>query len=244
MMDLSKISTKAPKNLDKKEIKKETKKLCLELSELHKTMRAEEQHAILSVFQGMDASGKDGSVVSLYKGLFPMAASVHAFKTPTEFEASKGFLWRIHENVPSKGNIQLFNRSHYEDVLVPTVHNLFPEKDIEKRYKHINDFENMLEDMGTTVLKFYLHISKEEQKERFKKRFTSLEKKWKYNSNDLAESKKWKNYMEVYHKIFKKCDIKWHIIPADDKWYRDYLIAKTFVDVMKTFKMKYPNTIK
>jgi PPK2 family polyphosphate:nucleotide phosphotransferase len=243
-MNLSSIKTKAPKSLKKKKIKEETKKLHLELIELHKTMRAEEKHAMLVVFQGMDASGKDGSVVSLYKGLFPMAASVHAFKAPTEYEASKDFLWRIHQNIPSKGNIGLFNRSHYEDILVPTVHNLFPKDVIKRRYKHINDFENLLEDSGTVVVKFFLLTSKTEQKQRFKERYTNLEKKWKYNSNDLAEAKQWDKYMDVYENIFKKCEIKWEIIPADDKWYRDYLIAKKCVEVMRSLKMKYPNTLK
>jgi PPK2 family polyphosphate:nucleotide phosphotransferase len=243
-MEISNINTKAPKDLSKKKIKKKTKELYCELIELHKTMRAEEKHAVLGVFQGMDAAGKDGSVVSLYKGLFPMAASVHAFKAPTEFEASKDFLWRIHQNIPSKGNVVLFNRSHYEDILVPTVHNLFEKDVIKKRYKHINDFENMLEDNGTIVLKFFLLTSKAEQKARFKERTTNIEKKWKYNSNDLAEAKLWDKYMNVYKNIFKKCDVKWEIIPADDKWYRDYLIVKKFVEVLKELKMKYPNTLK
>lgn len=243
-MEISNINTKAPKSLSKKKIKEKTKDLHLELIELHKTMRAEEKHAVLVVFQGMDAAGKDGSVVSLYKGLFPMAASVHAFKAPTEYEASKDFLWRVHQNIPSKGNVTLFNRSHYEDILVPTVHRLFDKDVIKKRYKHINDFENMLEDNGTIVLKFFLLTSKSEQKARFKERTTNIEKKWKYNSNDLSEAKLWDKYMDVYENIFKKCDVKWEIIPADDKWYRDYLIAKKLVEVLKTLKMKYPNTLK
>jgi PPK2 family polyphosphate:nucleotide phosphotransferase len=243
-MELSKISTKAPKDLNEKDIRKKTEKLYKELNDLHKVMRAEEKHSILGVLQGMDASGKDGSVASLYNGLFPVATNVHSFKAPTSYESSKDYLWRIHYNVPCDGHITLFNRSHYEDILVPTVHKLCDSKNIKKRYKHINDFENMLVDNGTQILKFYLHISKEEQKERFKERFTTLEKKWKYSSNDLAESKLWEHYMDVYENIFDKCDIKWHIIPADTKWYRDYLIAKIFVEKMRSLKMKYPNKIK
>jgi PPK2 family polyphosphate:nucleotide phosphotransferase len=204
-------------------------------------MRAESKHSVLIVFQGMDASGKDGSVDKLYNGLFPVATSVHAFKAPNEFEASKDYLWRIHNLVPSKGHIGIFNRSHYEDILVPIVHELFPQKDIDKRYNHINNFEELLEDTNTKVVKFYLHISKEEQTERFRKRTTSLEKKWKYNSNDLNESKLWDKYMKVYETIFKESKIKWNIIPADDKWYRDYLIAKTLVETLESFKMEYPN---
>jgi len=243
-MNLEKISTKAPKDFSKENLQKKTDKLLSELKELHTVMCAEEKHSILIVFQGMDASGKDGSVVSLYKGLYPMACNVHAFKAPTKYEASKGYLWRIHNNVPAKGNIGIFNRSQYEDILVPSVHNLFDKKDIEKRYKHINDFETMLEDTGTIVLKFYLHISKSEQKQRFDERFVKLEKNWKYNSNDLAEAKLWDEYRKVYENIFKKCKIKWNIVPADDKWYRNYIVVKTLVERMRKLKMKYPNTLK
>jgi PPK2 family polyphosphate:nucleotide phosphotransferase len=241
---LKKISTKAPKGLEKEKVKAETAKLHLKLEELHKTMRAESKHSFLIVFQGMDAAGKDSCVDKLYNGLYPMAVNVHSFKAPNEFEASKDYLWRIHNLVPSKGNIELFNRSHYEDILYPSVHKTFPEKVIQKRYKHINDFENMLEDNNIHVVKFYLHISKEEQKARFKERTTSREKKWKYNSNDLAESKLWDKYMDVYEKIFDKSDIKWNIVPADNKWYRDHVVAKELVKRLEGLKMKYPNTLK
>jgi PPK2 family polyphosphate:nucleotide phosphotransferase len=207
-------------------------------------MRAEAKHSLLIVFQGMDASGKDGSVDKLYRGLYPMATSVHAFKSPNDYESSKDYLWRVHNVVPSKGEVGIFNRSHYEDILVPTVHNLLPEKVIDKRYGHINDFEEMLEDNNTHVVKFYLHISKEEQTARFKERTTSLEKKWKYNSNDLSESKLWDKYMDVYENLFSNATVKWTIVPADDKWYRDYLVAKHLVEIMEKLKMKYPNKIK
>lgn len=232
--------TTAPK-CDKEKIKQETIKLHKKLEKLHKVMRAESKHSVLIVFQGVDASGKDGSVDKLYNGLFPVATSVHAFKAPNDFEKSKDYLWRTHNLVPSKGHIGIFNRSHYEDILVPTVHKLFPQKDIDKRHKHINNFEELLEDTNTKVVKFYLHISKEEQQKRFKKRITSLEKKWKYNSNDINESKLWDKYMKVYETIFKESKIKWNIIPADDKWYRDYLIAKILVETLESFKMEYPN---
>ena len=241
---LKKISTKAPKGLEKEKIKAETAKLHLKLEELHKTMRAESKHAFLVVFQGMDAAGKDSCVDKLYNGLYPMAVNVHSFKAPNDYEASKDYLWRVHNLVPSKGNIEIFNRSHYEDILYPTVHNLLPEKVINKRYGHINDFEEMLEDNNIHVVKFYLHLSKEEQTIRFKERATSLEKKWKYNSNDLAEAKLWKEYMEVYENIFAKANIKWNIIPSDNKWYRDFLIAKELVKQLEKLKMKYPNKLK
>jgi PPK2 family polyphosphate:nucleotide phosphotransferase len=241
---IDKLTTKAPKNLKKEVIKAKTAELHLELEELHKTLRAECKHSILIVFQGMDASGKDGSVAKLYKGLYPMATSVHSFKAPNDFEASKDYLWRIHNLMPSKGNIEIFNRSHYEDILYPTVHGTHPKNVIDKRYNHINNFEEMLEDNNTHVIKFYLNISKEEQTARFEERATSIEKMWKYNSNDLAEAKLWDEYMDVYEKIFEKSKIKWNIIPADNKWYRDYLIAKHLVKVLKKLHMTYPNKIK
>lgn len=241
---LKKISTKAPKDFVKDKIKKETEKLYVELEGLHKTMKAESKYSLLIVLQGMDASGKDSTVDKLYNGLYPMACNVHSFKAPNDYEASKDYLWRVHNLMPSKGMIGILNRSHYEDILVPTVHKLLPEKEIKKRYKHINDFEELLEDTNTIVVKFYLHLSKDEQKIRFKERATSLEKKWKYNSNDLAEAKLWDKYMAVYENIFSKSKIKWNIVPADNKWYRDYIIAKKLVKVLKELKMKYPNTIK
>lgn len=241
---LNKISTKAIKSFNKEETKQETAKLHLKLEELHKIMRAESKHAILLVLQGMDASGKDSTIDKLYNGLYPMAVNVHSFKVPNEFEASKDYLWRIHNLVPSKGNFEIFNRSHYEDILVPTVHNLIPIKDINKRHEHINNFESMLEDNNIHVIKFYLHISKEEQSIRFKERATSLEKKWKYSSNDLAEAKLWDKYMKVYENIFEKSAIKWNVIPADNKWYRDYLIANRLVKMLEGLNMNYPNKLK
>lgn len=241
---LNKVSTKAPKGLDKETIKAETAKLYIKLEQLHKTMRAESKHSILIVLQGVDAAGKDSTVDKLYHGLYPMAVNVHSFKAPNDFEASKDYLWRIHNLMPSKGNIEIFNRSHYEDILYPTVHKTLPQSEIDKRYKHINDFEEMLEDNDTHIIKLYLHISKKEQAKRFEERKTSLEKKWKYNGNDLIESKLWDKYMEVYERIFKESEIKWYIIPSDNKWYRDYWVAKILVEMLESLKMKYPDSLK
>jgi polyphosphate kinase 2 (PPK2 family) len=145
---------------------------------------------------------------------------------------------------PATGHIGIFNRSHYEDILVPSVHKLFDEKIIEKRYEHINNWEELLQDRGTVVIKFYLHISQKEQHERFKERKINVEKMWKYSSNDIKESKYWDEYMEVYEKIFSKSKIKWNIIPADQKWYRDYLIAITILENLKKLKMEYPNKLR
>ncbi len=240
---LKEIETIAPKGVDKEKTKKKTLKLYAELESLHKTMRAECKHSLLIVFQGMDASGKDGSIDKLYNGLYPMAVDVHAFKAPNEYEASKNYLWRIHNLAPSKGTIKIFNRSHYEDILVPSVNNLVPPQDIKKRYKHINDFEELLEDTNTHVIKFYLHISRNEQTLRFNERLTIPEKKWKYSCNDLVVAESWNKYMNVYEDIFSMSKIKWEIIPADNKWYRDYLIVKTLVKTLRKLNMTYPNKL-
>lgn len=238
------VSTRVPDNVDKKKVKKMTQEMYVEIEELHKTMRAENKHSFLFVFQGMDAAGKDGAIDKLYNGLYPMSTSVHAFKAPSEEERSRDFLWRIHKLTPASGNISIFNRSHYEDILVPTVHKLFDKELIQKRYEQINQFEELLEDHNTHVVKFYLHISKEEQAKRFEERKKNVEKRWKYNSNDLAEAELWDDYMEVYRDIFKKSKIKWHIIPADQKWYRDYLVASIILDKLKKLKMEYPKDLK
>lgn len=234
------ISTKAPSMLHKSEVKKATEHMYVQIEELHKMMRAENKHSILLVFQGLDAAGKDGSIDKLYNGLYPMATEAHAFKAPTKDEASRDFLWRLHKLTPATGHINIFNRSHYEDILVPSVHKLIDEKTIEKRYTHINNWEDLLKDRGTVVIKFYLHISQEEQHKRFEERKTNVEKMWKYSSNDLKESERWNEYMEVYENIFAKSKIKWNIIPADQKWYRDHLIAITILKELTKLKMKYP----
>jgi PPK2 family polyphosphate:nucleotide phosphotransferase len=241
---LGSLSTKAPKNIDKELTKHKTQEMYIKIEELHKTMRAENKHSLLIVFQGMDASGKDGSIHKLYKGLYPMATSAHSFKAPTDDEKSRDFLWRIHKLTPVSGHITIFNRSHYEDILVPTVHEFLDEDLIQKRHKQINDFEELLEDHNTHVIKFYLHISKDEQTQRFEERKENVEKRWKYNANDLSESMLWDEYMEVYEDIFKQSKIKWNIIPADQKWYRDYLVAKIILNKLKSLKMEYPKDIK
>lgn len=241
---LKNISTKAPIMLNKSEIKKATKQMYIEIERLHKIMRAENKHSVLLVFQGLDAAGKDGSIDKLYNGLYPMATEAHAFKAPNESESSRDFLWRLHRLTPATGHINIFNRSHYEDILVPSVHKTFDKKIIDKRYEHINNFEDLLKDNGTIVIKFYLHISREEQHKRFDERKTNIEKMWKYSSNDLKESKYWDEYMEVYEKIFAKSKIKWNIIPSDQKWYRDHLIAIIILEKLKKLKMEYPKTLR
>lgn len=242
---LDKISTRAPKELDKEVTKLDILKLQTRLQELQSVLYAENKHSILIVLQGLDASGKDGAVKNVFGGVNPMGCRVESFKKPTEEELSYDFLWRIHKNVPKRGMIQIFNRSHYEDVLVPRVHNWIDIDTVKKRYEYINSFENLLQDSGTVILKFYLHLSQEEQKLRFEDRLKIPEKMWKYQDADLRESMFWKEYREAFEDIFEHCstEIPWHIVPADQNWYRNYFIANTIVERLEKLDMQYPSTL-
>lgn len=239
---LSKIDTRAPKSLDKDETKKKTIAILQELDELQNVLYAESKHAVLVVIQGMDASGKDGLVNDVFTSVNPQGISVKSFKTPTQEELVHDFLWRIHQQVPAKGMIQIFNRSHYEDVLITRVHKWCDNNLAKKRMEAINNFEQLItEHNNTTILKIYLHISHQEQVERLQERMHIERKMWKYNENDLKESQLWNEYMKCYEDAFEKCNhIPWHIIPADQNWYKNYLVAKLLRDTLKSFKMKYP----
>jgi len=239
---LSEIDTMPPAHLDKDEAEKQTKKLINRLSELQNVLFAEGKHSMLIVLQGMDASGKDGAIKEVFSGINPLGCRVTAFKKPTEEEMKHEFLWRIHKHVPEKGMIQIFNRSHYEDVVIQRVHAWVDEDTIKRRYTHINNFETLLQENGTVVLKFYMHISKDEQTERLQERLSDIRKMWKYNPNDLKESERWDEYMEAYQLAFAKCspEIPWTIVPADKNWYKEYLIAKTLVEAMEKLDMQYP----
>ncbi len=240
--DLLSISTKAPSYLDKKEIKEKTEKLVAELGELQDVLFAEAKHSLLIVLQGMDASGKDGAVRNVFSAINPQGVRVQSFKVPSTEELSHDFLWRIHKHAPERGMIQIFNRSHYEDVLVTRVSGLITETTAKRRYNYINAFENMLQDCGTKVTKFYLHISEEEQQQRFQERLTDPEKYWKFSPSDITSATHWGDYRGYYQEIFENCspEIPWLIVPSDNKWYKEYFIAKTIVDTLKNFKMKYP----
>src|SRR4030095_3258367 len=195
-------------------------------------------------FQGMDASGKDGAIKNVFSDTNPMGTRVISFKKPTEPEYAHDFLWRIHSNVPPAGMIHLFNRSHYEDIVIPTVMGYIPKSIINKRYRHINDFEKMLEDNGTFILKFFLHVSKAEQMDRLKERMTNPKKFWKHKDEDWESTKNWNHFMKVYNRLFEKCNhIPWHIIPSDKNWYKEYLVAEKVLDALKRIKPKYPALI-
>jgi PPK2 family polyphosphate:nucleotide phosphotransferase len=239
---LSDISTTAPKKLDKEVIKANTQAMIEELDELQNLLFAQHQHSVLVVLQGMDASGKDGVVRNVLGQMNPLGVRVQPFKAPTEEEMEHDFLWRIHRHVPGKGMIHVFNRSHYEDVLIQRVHKWVDEKTIRKRMDAINDFEKLLtEHNNTHILKFYLHISPETQAERLQERTQDPHKMWKYNAKDQEEAKLWKQYRKAYEDVFEQCNnIPWAIVPADQNWYKEYVVAKTLRDTLKGLKMKYP----
>lgn len=240
---LDNYSTRAPEHLDKADIKDELKDIVEELDELQNMLYAESKHSVLLVLQGMDASGKDGLVKSVFHGLNPHGIQVHSFKVPTEKELSHDFLWRIHKVTPAKGMIHIFNRSHYEDILVTRVHGIIDDATAKKRMKAINDFEQLLSEHNSTqIIKCYLHVSKEEQLERLNERLTMPRKMWKYNSRDFKERGNWDEYRKVYEEAFNNCNaIPWHIVPADQNWYKAYYVAKTLRDTLKGLNMKYPS---
>ncbi|MET3881669.1 PPK2 family polyphosphate kinase [Niastella sp. OAS944] len=212
------------------------------MNELQNLLYAESKHAVLVVLQGMDASGKDGVIRKVFGALNPQGVQVHSFKAPTEEELSHDFLWRVHKAVPAKGSIQIFNRSHYEDVLITRVHKWIDEKTVKKRMKAINDFEQLLQEHNsTTILKFYLHISPEEQEQRLQERIHNPAKQWKYNEKDFEEAKLWDDYRAAYEDCFEQCnDVPWTIVPADQNWYKEYIIAHTLQKALEKLNMQYP----
>jgi PPK2 family polyphosphate:nucleotide phosphotransferase len=246
MATLNKISTKAPKDFDKVKTKEETASLLDELDDLQNLLYAESKHSVLVILQGMDASGKDGVVKKVLGRLNPMGINVTSYKTPTEEELKHDFLWRVHQHTPEKGMIAVFNRSHYEDVLITRVHKWCDDATAKKRFKAINDFEQLLtEHNSTSIFKFYLHISQEEQQERFNARLEDPVKSYKFNENDLKEAELWNEYMEMYEDVFNNCnEIPWTIVPSDQNWYKEYTVAKTLVKALKELDMKYPQVKK
>lgn len=236
------LSTKAPKGFNKEKTKAKTQKLVEELEEFQNLLFAENKHSVLVVIQGMDASGKDGLIKNVFGNLNPQGVEVKSYKAPTEEELSHDFLWRIHQNTPKKGMIKVFNRSHYEDILITRVHKWVDDATAKKRIKAINDFEELLSTHSNThILKFYLHISPEEQQERLKERMQDPRKMWKYNAKDFEEAKLWKEYMKAYEDCFANCNKpSWQIIPADQNWYKEYLVAQSLHNLLKSLNMQYP----
>lgn len=227
----------------KSETKAELRRNVERLRELQEVLWAEGKHALLIVLQAMDAGGKDGTIKQVMRGVNPQGCQVTSFKVPTKEELDHDFLWRIHKAAPRRGYIGIFNRSHYEDVLVVRVHGLVPEEVWRQRYEQINQFEKLLADTGTTILKFYLHISKEEQKERFEARLRDPRKNWKFSMGDVQERGRWDEYMRAYEDALSRCSTPWapwHIIPANRKWYRNLAVSKVIVDALERLEMRYP----
>jgi PPK2 family polyphosphate:nucleotide phosphotransferase len=239
---LNEIDTKAPKDFKKEETIKDTAGIIEDLDELQNRLFAEANHGVLVVLQGMDASGKDRTIRKVFGKLNPLGVKAHAFKAPEQSELAHDFLWRVHKVVPAKGTMTVFNRSHYEDVLVTRVHGWCNDETARMRMKAINDFEDLLANHNnTTIFKFYLHVSHDEQVERLNERIKKPRKQWKYNRQDFDESALWEKYMKMYEDVFKHCNrIPWMIIPADQKWYKDYLVAKTVRDTLEKLDLEYP----
>jgi PPK2 family polyphosphate:nucleotide phosphotransferase len=239
---LKDIDTRAPKGMDKEDTKAELAEILKDLDYLQNLLYAEGRHSLLVVIQGMDASGKDGLTRDVFTSMNPQGVNGTSYKEPTAEELSHDFLWRIHHHVPAKGMIQIFNRSHYEEILVTRVHGTVDDESAKKKMRAINDFERLLTEQNNThILKFYLHVSHDEQLKRLDERIREPEKMWKYSPDDFNESKLWDNYMEYYEDAFENCnEVPWHIIPADQNWYKSYLVAKTIQKTLKSLDMKFP----
>jgi PPK2 family polyphosphate:nucleotide phosphotransferase len=232
---------------DKADAKIPSRKLLEKLDEQQQLLYASGKHALLIVFQAMDGGGKDGVIEHVFRGINPQGCIVTSFKAPTPLELSHDFLWRIHTAAPARGMIGIFNRSQYESVLVERVHKLVPKEIWLARYDHINAFEKLLSDEGTTILKFFLHISWEEQKRRMEARLKDPLKNWKFSPSDLKERTRWDGYMEAYEDALRKCSTKhapWYIVPADHKWYRNWVVSDVIVRALKKLKLTPPPPLK
>ena len=218
-------------------------KLASEINALQDILYAKSQHKILLILQGMDASGKDGTVRHVFSECDPLGIRLANFRGPTEDELAHDYLWRAHQQVPQKGEIVIFNRSHYEDVLIVKVHDWIDDAECERRYAQINDFERMLTETGTSIIKCYLHISKAEQKLRLQDRLDDPTKTWKFNPNDLKERALWSKYRVAYEAAMKATSTShapWYVVPADSKTNRNLLISKILLDTLKSLKLTYP----
>ncbi len=232
------------KEWDKKETEEKTKKILKRIGKLQNKMYAQNKFSILVVLQGIDASGKDGITKGLLKYCNPLGVKIASFKKPSENEYAHDFLWRVHQVVPRKGELQIFIRSHYEDILVPAVEKYIPSEVIEKRYEVINDFENLLESNGTKVLKFFLNVSKEVQKERLMERIEVKEKHWKHKDGDWDTREKFDEYLGVYERIINTCNrFPWHIVPSDTNWQKLYYVAEVVLNTLEDLDLKWPGLV-
>jgi len=229
--------------IDKAAAKAETKELNRRLESLQELLYAEGKHKVLIVLQAMDAAGKDGTIRLVFDRLNPQGVKVASFKKPTSQELAHDYLWRVHEHTPGAGEITIFNRSHYEDVLIVRVLGLVPEERWSRRYGHIRAFEQLLADEGTTILKFYLHITKEEQRARLQARLDDPRKHWKFDAGDLDQRKLWDDYMAAYEDAMSETSTDqapWYVIPSEHKWYRNLVISRILVSTLEGLNMAYP----
>jgi PPK2 family polyphosphate:nucleotide phosphotransferase len=225
----------------KAEAEEDTKPLLQRLRQLQERLYAASTQTFLIVFQAMDTGGKDGTIKHVMSGVNPQGCRVASFKIPTVPEQAHDFLWRVHHEVPPKGQIGIFNRSHYEDVLVTRVHGQITDKMAQQRFVHINNFEKLLSQSGTTIVKFFLHISKDEQRKRLEARLRDPEKQWKFNSNDLDERKLWSKYQAAHESAIAATSTEyapWYVVPANRKWYRNLVVATTVVAALEKMKLK------
>jgi PPK2 family polyphosphate:nucleotide phosphotransferase len=244
-VDLSSIDPRATAAFDggKSAGKARLRELTRDLEELQELLYADGRHKVLIVLQATDTGGKDGTIRHVFDGVNPQGVKVASFKKPTAAELAHDYLWRVHRRTPASGEITIFNRSHYEDVLVVRVHGLVPEPVWSRRYEHINAFERMLADEGTTILKFFLHISKQEQAERLRARLETPEKQWKFSKGDLVERESWDAYQRAFETVLSKTSTPWapwYVVPADRKWYRNLVVSTVVTETLRGLGMAYP----
>ena len=231
---------------DKSDARDELESYRSHLETLQELLYAEGKNKLLIVLQAMDTAGKDSTIRHVFQGVDPLGVRVASFKAPTPYELARDYLWRVHHHVPGKGEIAIFNRSHYEDVLITRVNGWIDAAECKRRYRQINDFECMLAETGTTILKFYLHISKDEQKKRLEERRDTPEKQWKFHPGDLDVRKQWDDYMEAYEAALSATSTKhapWHVIPANNKLARNLMISELLIDALEGLKMRYPDPL-
>jgi PPK2 family polyphosphate:nucleotide phosphotransferase len=242
-VDLSMWETRDDGGMSQDEGRRASKDLAKRLEELQEVFYADGRHSLLVVLQAMDTGGKDGTIRRVFEGVNPVGVKVASFKKPTDVELAHDYLWRVHPHTPAKGEIVIFNRSHYEDVLVVRVKKLVEPERWTRRYQHISDFEQLLIDEGTTIRKFFLHISKEEQRARLQERIDNPEKRWKFHEGDLEERKLWDGYQQAYADMLGRTSTEqapWYVVPADRKWYRDLVVASVLVETLESLNLAYP----
>lgn len=241
MIQLSQLPTRAPEDFEKDATKRKTERMARRIGDLQHILYAEKKRNLLIVFQGMDASGKDGATRKVFSFCNPTGINAYPFRKPTEEEFAHDFLWRIHKQAPAQGHIKVFIRSHYEDILIQRVHNWINTDKIKERMAAINAWEsNLQQDNHTTLLKFYMHISPERQLEKLQERIDDPYKQWKHNDADWKEREKWSDYMKAYEYAINESAIPWIIAPVDQRWYRDYYIAEKVLATLESFKLSLP----